>query len=83
MLALLSGRASDRKYQLFACACCRRLLGLFPNAVIRQIIDFAERDTDRLTNMDELFQVEGSVASWREARSTRTTVFEDTAAEAS
>jgi hypothetical protein len=83
MLALLLGRASDRKFQLFACACCRRLLGLFPNAVIQEIIDFAERDADRLTNMDELFRVEGSVASWRQVRSSTTAFSEETAAEAS
>jgi hypothetical protein len=83
MLALLQGKASGRKYQLFACACCRRLLGLFPNAVIQQIVEFAERDADRLANMDELFQVEGAVASWLGARSARAAASQDTAAEAS
>jgi hypothetical protein len=83
MLAYLSGKASDRKYQLFACACSRRLLGLFPNAVIRQITEFAERDADRLTSVDELWQVESAVESWHQARSTHRTAFQDTAAEVS
>jgi hypothetical protein len=83
MLAYLSGKASNRKYQLFACACCRRLLGLFPNTIIRQITEFAERDTDQLTSMDELGQVESAVVSWREARSSHGAAFRETTAEAS
>jgi hypothetical protein len=82
MLALLQGKASDRKYQLFACACCRRLLGLFPNVVIQQIVQFAERDADRLGSLNDLLQVEGAVASWREARRASEAAYQDTKAEA-
>jgi hypothetical protein len=83
MLAFLSGRASDRKYQLFACACCRRLLGVFPYAVIRQFIEFGERDADRLANMEELFQVERAATAWHEARSIGSAASQDTSAAAS
>ncbi len=83
MLEYLCGRISDRKHQLFACACCRRLLGLFLNAVIRQVVEFGERDADQLAGPEDLFQAEKAVASWLDAQSTLCRASENTLAEAS
>jgi hypothetical protein len=55
MLEFLRGKASDRKLRLFACACCRRLRGLFPGQVTgRGAIPVAERFADGLVTKAEL-----------------------------
>jgi hypothetical protein len=70
MLDFLQGRVSNRKLQLFACACCRRLLGLFPNAAMRQAVEFSEQDADQLASPEQWIQAEQAVASWLDAPST-------------
>jgi hypothetical protein len=83
MLESLRGRASNRKLQLFACACCRRLLGLFPNAAIRDAIEFSERDADQLASPQEWHLAERSVTSWLGEHSTLHGSSPSTRAEAS
>jgi hypothetical protein len=48
MLAYLqtSGLATDRKLRLFACACCRRIPGLFPKGAAEAVLLTAERFAD-------------------------------------
>jgi hypothetical protein len=70
MLEFLQGRTSDRKLHLFACACCRRLLALVPNPVIRQVVEFGERDADDLAGPLESSEAERAAVSWLEARRT-------------
>src|SRR5437762_1160866 len=37
-----SGRASDRKFRLFACACCRRIWDLLPDPCNRALVAAVE-----------------------------------------
>jgi hypothetical protein len=46
MLDWMRGRASARKYRLFACACCRRAWHLLPDPRNRQGVEVAERYAD-------------------------------------
>ena len=68
MLDHLGDLASRRKLQLFSCACCRRLYGLFPNAVIRRLVETAERDADELAEPEELRRADESASSWLVSR---------------
>jgi hypothetical protein len=83
MLECLQGRVSNRKLQLFACACCRRLLGLFPNAAIRQAVEFGEYDADDLAGLRDLFQARQAGDAWLDAQSTVDTNSASTHAETS
>ncbi len=42
-----TGKLSERKARLFAVRCCQRLLGLFPNEVIRRAVALGEKDVDQ------------------------------------
>jgi hypothetical protein len=46
MLAFLRGRASDRKWRLFACACCRRVWEHFPDPANRDLVVAVEDNPD-------------------------------------
>jgi hypothetical protein len=83
MLEFLTGRASDRKFQLFSAACVRRLYGLFPNAVIRQAVEFAERDSDGFAGVQEMLSVRAGIAAWQGSVSTLRAAHETTPGECS
>jgi hypothetical protein len=53
MLRALEGRASDRKLQLFACACVRRVGHLAPSRRASDALAVAERHADGLATLDE------------------------------
>jgi hypothetical protein len=40
MLQYMNGHGSDRKFRLFACACCRRIWDLFPDPANRHLVVF-------------------------------------------
>src|SRR5262245_65325248 len=46
MLEFLGERASDRKFRLFGCACCRRLPRLLAQRRICKALEVAERHAD-------------------------------------
>jgi hypothetical protein len=54
LLAFLRGRASPRKFRLFAAACCRRLWGRCHDERTRRLIETAERYADCAAGGDEL-----------------------------
>jgi hypothetical protein len=49
-----SGRATERKVRLYAVACCRRLLHLFPEWRHRRHVEVAELYADRKAGEEEL-----------------------------
>jgi hypothetical protein len=53
MLALVQGKASDRKLRLFACACCRRIWeALSPDG--RRVVNIAAKYADGLLTAEDL-----------------------------
>jgi hypothetical protein len=46
LLKFVRGKVSERKLQLFACSCCRRVEGFLKDEVVRKALDAAERFAD-------------------------------------
>src|SRR4051812_10172145 len=56
MLEFMDGKATDRKFWLFACGCCRRLWPLLPDARSRYAVEVGEQYADGQANNEELQQ---------------------------
>jgi hypothetical protein len=54
MLIFLRGKASDRKFRLFACACCRVFWHLVEDERSRTAVEISERYADGLITRQEL-----------------------------
>jgi hypothetical protein len=57
MLTFLRGKAGDRQLRLFACSCCRSVLGFVPVGPCRDALEVAERFADGRATRDELAAV--------------------------
>jgi hypothetical protein len=55
MLEYLGSKGSDRKFRLFACACCRRQEKLLRSEQVRQAIATVEQYADRRINLQSLW----------------------------
>ena len=62
MLQYLAGWASERKRRLLACACCRRIWPLLPDARSRRIVEIVEHFAAGLTTVDEFRQAQHEAA---------------------
>jgi biotin carboxyl carrier protein len=63
MLAFLRWKVSDRKFQLFASACCRRIRHLLADERSHRAIDVTERLADGLANHKAFEQVTRKIVS--------------------
>ena len=54
MLRSIRQLVSDRKFRLFACACCRAIAETFPNRVYHDLVECAERFAEKLVTKREL-----------------------------
>src|SRR5689334_7296554 len=59
MLSFLTGKVSERKLRLFACACCRRILHLVPSRHARKSLAVAERYSDGEATAEKLSYARG------------------------
>lgn len=55
-----SGRASDRRLRLFACACCREMWEYLSDERSRQVVEIAERMADGRATQEELTAAKAS-----------------------
>ena len=54
MLQFLHSRGTERKWRLFACACCRRIWDLLPVDHGRRTIEVAEQYADHRASLADL-----------------------------
>jgi hypothetical protein len=66
LLAHLEGRVSDRKYRLFACACCRVVWPWMSDPRSRDAVETSERFADGDADAGELEQFRGQ--AWQAVR---------------
>ena len=59
MLEFLGAKASDRKFRLFLCACCRSMWHLLLDSESRHIVELAEQFADGLATKGDLEQANG------------------------
>jgi hypothetical protein len=83
MLIFLRDKATDRQLSLFGVACTHRMLGLFPSAIIRRAVTFAERDADESASHEEMLQIQNEIEEWRASARTSQLSHAMTAAESS
>jgi hypothetical protein len=72
MLEFLRGKASDRQFRLFACACCRSIWHRLPDARSRRAVETAERFIEGEVPVGEMIAVRHEAeAAQRDARQHR------------
>jgi hypothetical protein len=87
MLDWLRARASDRKFRLFGCACCRGVWPLLTNESSRRAVEMAERYADGEVAVEQLIAAaaaawdaawaSGQAAAWAAARAACPTAARD------
>jgi hypothetical protein len=63
LLAHVRRSGSDRKFRLFACACCRRVVHLVPDPRIQKALAAAEQFADALADRETIKQARRDAAS--------------------
>src|SRR5262245_58915417 len=71
LLEYLVGRASDRKFRLFGCACCRRIWQLLADERSRRAVSIAERYADGLASEEEMNDVRQEMVACRREEALR------------
>lgn len=71
LLEYLVGRASDRKFRLFGCACCRRIWDLLKDDRAKRAVEIAERHADDLSSDDEIEVARREMAACRSEHALR------------
>jgi len=67
MLPVLRGQATDRKYRLFAIACCRQIKPLFTDERTRRALEVCERFVEGLADLETLQKAfDGALAVYDE-----------------
>ncbi len=82
MLQFLGGKGSERKFRLFACACCRRIGHLLTDERSRKGVEVAEQFADAKASEDELNMARRAAWAVSSHRIDRLAVASEAAAEA-
>src|SRR4029077_19062515 len=61
MLEFLRDKASDRKFRLFACACCRRIWHLLGDERLQKAVAVSEKVADGKGDLSQLHDILGDV----------------------